>query len=270
MFRKLTSPLTFEGTGLHSGEKCRLTLLHDDNGLFLEVQGQTVPFSQLSFSGTGRGSDLIFPDGKKVRTCEHVLSALAGMGIWQARLIVEGPEMPALDGCSVLLSQQISENTMCTDQGPDPLAVTCPLYAGKGERLLVALPASHFAVTYLIDYKAKPIGTRVFDYSENMDYLKEIAPARTFALAEDIKALQNQGMALGGSLDNAILVEKEHVQTTGGLRFPDEFVRHKVLDLLGDLAILGRPLKAHILAVRTGHVQHLQLTERLRALVRAL
>jgi UDP-3-O-[3-hydroxymyristoyl] N-acetylglucosamine deacetylase len=118
----------------------------------------------------------------------------------------------------------------------------------------------------VIDYAAAPIGTRIFEYGGGPeDYLKEIAPARTFVMREDIEALRSAGLALGGGPDNAVIVDAAGVETAGGLRFPDEFARHKVLDLLGDLANLGRPLTAHVITVRAGHTQHLQLTERLRS-----
>jgi UDP-3-O-[3-hydroxymyristoyl] N-acetylglucosamine deacetylase len=133
-------------------------------------------------------------------------------------------------------------------------------------RVSVALPSRSFHITEVIDYDAAPVGTQIFEYGTETDYLREIAPARTFVMRTDVDALLAAGLALGGSLDNAIVVDRESVSTTGGLRFPDEFVRHKVLDLLGDLANLGRPLDAHIVAVRAGHVQHLQLVEKLRAL----
>ncbi|MDR1049226.1 MAG: UDP-3-O-acyl-N-acetylglucosamine deacetylase, partial [Synergistaceae bacterium] len=136
-------------------------------------------------------------------------------------------------------------------------------------RFAVALPSPVFHVTCVIDYAAAPIGTRIFEYGGGPeDYLKNIAPARTFVMREDVEALRAAGLALGGSFDNAVVVDAAGVETAGGLRFPDEFVRHKVLDLLGDLACLGRPLAAHVVAVRAGHVQHLQLVERLRAALR--
>jgi UDP-3-O-[3-hydroxymyristoyl] N-acetylglucosamine deacetylase len=149
-----------------------------------------------------------------------------------------------------------------------PFVLKYPVHVGDDTRFVVALPSNSFQVTYVIDYAAAPIGTQIFDFFDygGTDYLREIAPARTFALRSDVAALRAAGLALGGSLDNAILVDDAGVETTGGLRFSDEFVRHKILDLLGDLACLGRPLLAHVVAVRAGHVQHLQLVERLRKL----
>jgi UDP-3-O-[3-hydroxymyristoyl] N-acetylglucosamine deacetylase len=175
--------------------------------------------------------------------------------------------MPGLDGCALTAARRIMERSTPCDDGPSPLCPQTPLFVGDRSRFVVALPASSFHVTCVIDYDAKPIGTQILDY-EGTEYLQMIAPARTFAMEEDVEALRAAGMALGGSLDNAILVKKNGVEAAGGLRFPDEFVRHKTLDLIGDLANLGRPLVAHVVAVRAGHALHLQLVDRLRALLR--
>ena len=271
--RKLMQSLLRNGKGLHSGEACVLSIEPSDEGLSLELRNPgdsgRIRISRLGLEGGGRGSDLIFPDGTRVRTCEHVLSALAGLGIWYARLIVEGPEMPALDGCAVDLTRELMAKSEPFSGNPEPLKLQSPVHVGDTSRFVVALPSPSFHVTYMIDYEAAPIGTQVFDYAGTPeDYLDAVAPARTFAMKEDIEKLRASGLALGGSLDNAILVGKTDVETTGGLRFPDEFVRHKTLDLLGDLANLGTPLAAHVVAVRAGHVQHLQLVERLRKLSR--
>jgi len=270
-YRRLTGPFFLEGKGLHTGQESRISIEPPnsaDEGLTLCAGGAELPLSELALEGSGRGSDLIFPDGKRVRTCEHVLSALVGPGVWSARLSVTGAEMPALDGCAFTAARRIMDHSTPCDEGPEPLFLSCPVHVGDLSRFVVALPAPVFHVTCVIEYEAQSIGTQILDYGGAGDYLKTIAPARTFAMEEDIEALRAAGMALGGSLDNAILVKKSGVETRGGLRFSDEFVRHKTLDLIGDLANLGRPVVAHVVAVRAGHVLHLQLVERLRALLR--
>jgi len=286
-YRKLTQALFRTGKGLHSGREYVLSIEPSDENLSLAAEGEHLPLSQLTLEGTGRGSDLIFPTGRRVRTCEHVLSALTGLGVWRAKLVVAGEgsylEMPGLDGCSEDLAKEIMEKSIPEDisKAPAPFRPQYSIHAGDFSgaephlakpRFVVALPSPSFRVTYVIDYAAAPIGAKVFDFPGPAEeagkaayYLKEIAPARTFAMRSDIEALRAAGLALGGSIDNAILVDETGIATSGGLRFPDEFTRHKVLDLLGDLANLGRPLVAHVVAVRAGHAQHLQLVERLRA-----
>jgi UDP-3-O-[3-hydroxymyristoyl] N-acetylglucosamine deacetylase len=267
---------------LHSGRESCLVIEPSDEDLSLEAEGERLPLSQLALDGTARGSDLFFPSGKRVRTCEHVLSALVGLGVWRAKLVVSGSEdyeheMPGLDGCSSDLTREIMEKSTPSAEGPIPFKLQYPMQVGdlSGDkpRFIVALPSRNEAenalhITAVIDYDAAPIGTQIFEYGAETDYGREIAPARTFVMRSDVESLRAAGLALGGSLDNAIVVNRESVSTAGGLRFSDEFVRHKVLDLLGDLANLGRPLAAHIVAVRAGHAQHLQLVERLRAVSR--
>jgi UDP-3-O-[3-hydroxymyristoyl] N-acetylglucosamine deacetylase len=273
IFRKLTRPLFRQGKGLHSGREFSLSIEPSEEPLSLEAWGERLFLSELVLEGTGRGSDLIFPSGKRVRTCEHVLSALTGLGVWRAKLIVSGEgdalEMPGLDGCAENVAQEVLEASV-EGAGLEPLRLQSPLHvedlAGGTPRFVTALPSPDFRVTCVIDYDAASIGTEILNFGESSNYLKEIAPARTFAMRADIEALRAAGLALGGSLTNAILVDKAGIETEGGLRFSNEFVRHKTLDLLGDLACLGRPLAAHVVAVRAGHVQHLRLVERLRGL----
>jgi UDP-3-O-[3-hydroxymyristoyl] N-acetylglucosamine deacetylase len=258
---------------LHSGREFSLSIEPSEEPLSLEAWGERRFLPELTLEGTGRGSDLIFPGGRRVRTCEHVLSALTGLGVWRAKLVVRGEgdalEMPGLDGCAENVAREVLEASVPGD-GLEPLTLQCPVHVGDlgtgRPRFVAALPSPDFCVTCVIDYDAAPIGTEILDFGGSSDYLKEIAPARTFVMKADIEALRAAGLILGGSLTSAILVNGTGVETEGGLRFPNEFVRHKTLDLLGDLACLGRPLVAHVVAVRAGHVQHLRLVERLRAL----
>ncbi|GHV45232.1 UDP-3-O-acyl-N-acetylglucosamine deacetylase [Synergistales bacterium] len=271
--RNLKQSISRTGRGLHSGLENRLLIEPSNDALTLGVGGKYYALSEFSLSGGARGSDLIFPENNtRARTCEHVLSALCGSGVWRARLTLSGNddaglEMPGLDGCARDLAKEIWEKSEPTDDAPLPLRLSCPVSVGDESRFVVALPSDSFHVTYVIDYDAAPIGVQILDWSGE-DYLANIAGARTFALRRDIEALQAAGLALGASLNNAILVNDDSVETTGGLRFPDEFARHKTLDLLGDLACVGRPLTAHVVAVRAGHALHLQLVERLRSLWR--
>jgi UDP-3-O-[3-hydroxymyristoyl] N-acetylglucosamine deacetylase len=313
--RELKQSISRRGRGLHSGLECGLLIEPSDEALSLGVEGgEALPLSRFALEGGGRGSDLIFPDDfvdksppsarRRIRTCEHVLSALAGSGVWRAKLTVadgtvsdgtvsdrtvsDGAvdflEMPGLDGCAEGLALEILEKSVPIEEGSlskklAPFGLAFPVHVGgvsemapsrtAPPRFVVALPSPFFHVTCVIDYAAAPIGTQILEYDGGPeDYLRDIAPARTFVMREDIEALHAAGLALGGSLDNAVVVDAAGVETSGGLRFPDEFARHKILDLLGDLAALGRPLAAHIVAVRAGHAQHLQLVERLRAVLR--
>ncbi len=274
----LNGKIILTGKGLHSGQDCILTIEPCDSPEILMRSGKyELPLRKLSLSGTNRGSDYIFPgsDNTRVRTCEHVLSALAGLGIWSGvRLIVQGGEMPALDGCSRnvcdalrregfanLDGDAVREKAVSHGEGVRLSESVC-VYGEDNSRFVAALPYDGLRITYIVTYKY--IGTQIFEYVQNPEsYYREISCARTFAMQSDIDYLRSHGMALGGSLDNAIVIG-ESIQAKGGLHWPDEFVRHKVLDILGDLAAVGRPVNAHIIAAKAGHELHLKLAEKLR------
>lgn len=264
--RRLAGSFTINGVGLHSGRDCSVRVEPCDE-LVLSAEGMSLPISKLALTGSGRGSDYTFPNGVRIRTCEHVLSALTGMGVWGARLTVEGGEMPAVDGCAESVARHVLHLSDECHEAPAALNLAEPISVGCGDRFVAAFPSPVFRVTCAVKYSAKVIGAQIFDFDgEADDFLAEISRARTFAMASDIEYLRSHGMALGGSLDNAILVHDDRVEASGGLRWNDEFARHKALDLIGDLAALGRPLCAHVTAVRAGHELHLRLVERLRRL----
>lgn len=285
---KLNGKILLTGQGLHSGRECSVLIEPYDTPEILLCSGENeMLISQLKLSGTNRGSDYIYPNGSSIRTCEHVLSALTGLGIFGGvKLTVNGGEMPALDGCAKKICDEILEHSL---NGREKLAysenakeifydldrnfshydkkiltISEPVIvaAEDKKRFIAAFPSENLHITYTVEYKF--IGTQIIDYPHSPEsYYSGIASARTFAMKSDIDYLRSHGMALGGNLENAILIDKE-IQASGGLHWPDEFVRHKVLDLLGDLASLGRPLHAHIIALRAGHELHLKLAEKLK------
>ena len=260
--RRLNGIIRFEGLGLHCGKKCSLTIEPCDAP---EVMMNEIPLRMLKTNGNNRGSDYIFPDGSEIRTCEHVLSVLYGTGIYSGvRVIVDGGEMPALDGCAKTLCDEIVSHSYDDGHEVPSLEVIEPVIVSNDDRtrFVAAFPCNNLHITYTVEYER--VGAEVYDYTHTtVNYINDIAGARTFAMERDIKYLRSHGMALGGTLDNAILIG-DTIQAKGGLRWPNEFVRHKVLDLVGDLSSLGRPLNAHIIAMRAGHELHLKLTERLK------
>ena len=258
----LNGKIILKGVGLHSGKECELVIEPYETD---EILMNELPLKDFNFTGTNRGSDYVFEDGSRIKTCEHVLSALTGMGIWSGvKLTVKGGEMPALDGCGRILSDEISKSPLKIPNKIKALEISSPVivFSEDRKRFVAAFPCDHLHVTYTVEYDF--IGTQIFDYDHSPEnYYENISRARTFAMLSDIEYLRSHGMALGGSLDNAIVVG-EKIQASGGLHWPNEFVRHKVLDLIGDLAALGKPLKAHIIAVRAGHELHLKLAEELK------
>ena len=267
MNRKLVKSVSWEGKGLHSGRECKVTLSPSEE-LSLSYNGVCVPIKELKIEGSARGSDLIFPSGSKVRTVEHLLSAIGGLGLWKTNIKVEGFEIPTIDGCSEAFSRGLLESSEeCEPVTPLQIysSVCCE---SSNDAFISAVPSEKLSITYIIKYENDLIGTLLYDYNETdcENYINNISRARTFALEKDIKQLLQNGMALGGTLENAILVGETEIQTSGGLRYKDEFVRHKVLDLIGDLALVGKPVRAKIVAIRAGHLSHQQFIEKLRRL----
>jgi len=264
--RRLTDTITLSGLGLHSGKNCSVTLEpYETDGVILRSNGEEYLLRELSADGTNRGSDYIFPSGERVRTCEHVLSSLCGMQIYSGvRVTVEGGEMPAVDGCAKTFCGEIMRNSF--DDGEEMPYVTIrePLMVSSndGMRFACAFPDDKFHVTCTVEYPY--VGVQTYDYISGVtDYADEIASARTFAMKSEIEYLRSHGMALGGTLKNAIVIG-EVIEADEGLRWPNEFVRHKVLDIMGDIYSVGYPLKAHIIAMRAGHEIHLRLAEKMK------
>lgn len=263
---RLNGKIILAGLGLHSGKNCKLTIEPcDSHEVLMRSENNELALKDFALSGTNRGSDYIFPDGSRIRTCEHVFSALSGLGIWSGvRLIVDGGEMPALDGCSRTVCDEILKHSCPEEVACEALNLdeSISVYGEDKSRFIIALPYDGLRITYIVNYDF--IGTQIFEYAPSPEnYCENISQARTFAMQRDIDYLRSHGMALGGSLDNAIVIG-ETIQAKNGLHWPDEFVRHKVLDLIGDLAAVGKPVNAHIIAMKAGHELHLKLAEKLR------
>lgn len=261
----LDSVIKLQGPGLHSGRECELVIEACDAP---EIIMNGVEISKFRTSGSNRGSDY-YIDGSdvKIMTCEHVLSAFAGLDIFSGvKLTVRGGEMPALDGCAERVCSEILKH--CDNSTAPELELPEPVIVydkNDKNRFVAAFPSNSFHVTYSVEYKY--IGCQIMDYEHSPEnYLSEISRARTFAYESDIEYLRSHGMALGGNLNNAVLIGEHEIRASGGLRYPNEFVRHKILDLIGDLASLGKRIKAHVIAVRAGHELHLKLAEKIKDL----
>jgi UDP-3-O-[3-hydroxymyristoyl] N-acetylglucosamine deacetylase len=268
--RTISRSLVVGGHGLHSGLKTGV-ILHPapvGSGIsFSSLAAQSaIPARIENVSETGYNTTLS-GKGHSVRTIEHLLSALHGLAISNLR-IQAGNEVPALDGsalefCDQLLNAGIEEQ----DDWIEPIAPTRTIQVGeRGESIRID-PAERLIVDYTLEY-ALPIGVQQVHFELNSPevYLKEIAPARTFGLVREFRKMSELGLARGGRLDNCILIDDEKIVNTT-LRFVDEFARHKVLDLIGDLYLLGRPIVGHVTAVKTGHSDNLAL---LRAIAASL
>ena len=239
---------SLKGIGLHSGRPAEIVVAPApaDTGLVFLVDGKKVPADISSLTDTRRGTSL-----RGVTVVEHFLSAAAGLNIDNLEITVSGPELPVIDGSALPFAQAIIEAGLVqqtADRQYFDLKKALKL-SGK-DASLEAQPYHGFKVEFMVKFEGIGEQSLVFD-ADSQSYLEEIAPARTFGFLEEAEALKRQGLALGASLENALVLDKNGYVNRP--RFPDEPVRHKSLDLIGDLDLLGRPLRASITARGCGH-----------------
>jgi len=268
--RTLDHSIRCSGIGLHSGRKIQL-ILHpsaEDTGItFIRSDlGIEIPATSAHVTDT-RLCTTIGNAETCISTVEHLLSALAGLGVDNARIEVSGPEVPIMDGSSapfVFLIQcaGIREQS----KAKKVMRMLKRVEVSDGDKRCALYPAAGFKIGYLLDYDHPLLRNRrvEVDFSRQA-YTREISRARTFGFLHEIEALQKAGLALGGSLENAIVLDKHRVVNEGGLRYEDECVRHKILDTLGDLSLAGLPIVGAFEGERTGHEMNHYLVEALLA-----
>lgn len=262
------------GIGLHTGKPVSAEIRPAEAGRGIVFRRVDLPGAPEIAARYELGADFTLgttlrrPDGAaSVATVEHLMAALAGMGIDNALVDVEGPEMPAADGSAapfVALLRRAGVRTL--GQPRRAIRVLKPVQLFEGSKSVSLEPAPHFSLSVTIDFDNPVIGQQTCTYSaHDDDFATALAPARTFGLLQEVDWLRQQGLALGGSLDNAIVINGTTVMNQGGLRFADEFARHKVLDALGDLALAGAPLQARFVGIRSGHAMNNRLLHALFA-----
>lgn len=249
----LRESITFEGVGVHTGAVARVDVypLRADAGLNFRAGGVTFPATADYIVETQRAT-VIGHAGVTISTIEHLMAALLGMGIDNALMAVEGPEIPILDGSAKAFAEAITRAGVATLTEPRRRFVPgTPSFYRDNDKTLVVLPASRLRIKCAVDYPA-PIGTHFFDGELTPElFLNDIAPSRTFAYQHEVEALRRSGLAQGGTLDNAIVFAPEGPMQP--LRWPDEVVRHKVLDLIGDLALIGAYPQCEVISIKSGH-----------------
>lgn len=272
--RTLVGMCSFSGVGIHTGERVTVTFhpAPADHGIVFErvdlagtPQIPVRPESAKYDHDAGRRT-ILAHKGAEVHTTEHVLATVYGLGIDNVRISLDGMETPEPEkGGTVEIAALLKRAGITELDAPRrTVKLTRPISFTNGTAEIVAVPSESLRFSYTISYDDPLIGSQHLSLVISPDvYEREIAPARTFVLHRDVEALQAAGMVRGGSLDNALVVKDGKLLNPEPLRFPDEFVRHKLLDLCGDLAILGRPLQAHIVAIRGGHESHVAFVKKL-------
>ncbi len=266
--RTLARSVVSAGQGLHSGLKTGVILHPAPAGfgiVFSSVADETTIAARLeNVAATGYNTTLTAA-GRSVRTVEHLMSALHGLGITNL-LIKTDDEVPALDGSAIDFCRQMVEAGIEEqDSALEPVRVRQSISIGNNGESIRIQPADRLIIDYTLEYPA-PIGRQSvhFELASPEIYMREIAPARTFGFVREFRKLAEMGLASGGRLDNLILIDDQKVVNTT-LRFSDEFARHKVLDLIGDLYLLGRPIVGHVIARKTGHSDNLALLRAIQA-----
>ncbi len=273
--RTIERSVSIEGVGLHTGERGVMTFLpapvdHGVRFVRIDLEGQPEvlvrPENAHFDPGAGRRT-ILQQEGVQIHTMEHVLSAIAGLQIDNLRIEVSSMEVPeGHDGSAAPIARALMDAGIVEQGKPvRHIKVTRPVHWRHDGVELSAVPYTGFRLTFTIDYDHPLIGTQTLSYEiDPATYLEQIAPARTFVLESDLEQLRKAGWIKGGRLESAVVVGRDRILNEEPLRFPDEFVRHKLLDLLGDLFILGGPLLGHVTAKRSGHHGHVEFVKRLK------
>ena len=270
----IRTPVSCEGIGLHSGRSVSLRLFpaEADSGIRFRVRAEASGFDEIearidlvretSFATTiGRGSQF-------VQTVEHLLAAASGLRIDNLLVELDAPEVPILDGSARPFAELLAHAGVRRQPAPRTAWSVTKSFTVRDETgWIEATPAPRLEVENTVDYDHPAIGRQTFTYTDDgpETFLEELAGARTFGFLEDIDRLKAAGLIKGGSLDNALVIGPDGVLNPGGFRWSDECVRHKVLDLLGDLSLLGKPLNGRIRAFKAGHTLHAKFVTYLAA-----
>jgi UDP-3-O-[3-hydroxymyristoyl] N-acetylglucosamine deacetylase len=264
--RTVSRAVIIEGVGLHSGAKVTLRLLPSapNTGLAfvrIDLPGRPViPVTSDGVSDTALATTIGF-GAARVATVEHLLAALSGLGIDNLRMEIDGPEVPIMDGSAAPFALRISEAGIRLQGEPKRfLVIKKTVTVTDGDKHATFSPAKRFRIDCTIDFKHPLISDQRYtlEFSDR-SFIREVARARTFGFLRDVDKLRSMGLARGGSLENAVVVDDFSILNPEGLRFPDEFVRHKLLDALGDVALLGRPVIGALTVYKTGHALNQKL-----------
>lgn len=273
--------MTVSGVGLHTGIAARAVLkpasedfgvrflrtdITDQDGAPRLLHEATISAAPRFVRDTRLGVCLENQSGVIVRTVEHLMAALRLSGIDNALIEIDGPEIPILDGSAAGFMEALAEAGTAAQTAPRmAFAPHAPIRVESGDRFVEVLPAPATRIEVAIDFRDAAIGRRsvAFSLAEGVELIERLARARTFCSLSEVEAMRAAGFALGGSLENAIVVDGGRLLNPAGLRDPDEFALHKALDLIGDLALLGAPVRGHIRAHKPGHDLNTALARRI-------
>ncbi|MFP4190645.1 MAG: bifunctional UDP-3-O-[3-hydroxymyristoyl] N-acetylglucosamine deacetylase/3-hydroxyacyl-ACP dehydratase [Candidatus Hydrogenedentota bacterium] len=268
--KTIAKEASFSGVGLHTGNLTTITFrpAPENSGVtFFRSDLPERPAIKADIDhvvDVSRGTTIGL-NGVKVHTVEHVLAAVAGLAIDNVNIEVDANEIPVGDG-SALPFMNTLKGAGITEQDAERkyIELDAPIFYKQDDVTLSVLPADDLRLTMTISYDHPAVGTQYASYSLTPEvFQRDIAPARTFCFLREVRMLQEQGLIQGGSLENAVVIGDDGI-LNDDLRYPDEFVRHKILDLLGDVYLLGRPVRGHIVGVKSGHAMHVQFSQQIK------
>jgi UDP-3-O-[3-hydroxymyristoyl] N-acetylglucosamine deacetylase len=266
--KTINTTVSITGIGLHSGIYTTVELRPVPAGsgvtfVRADLDGLRIPALQASTTALDHATT-VGKDDVQVGTVEHLLAAIMACGITDVDLHIDGPEVPIIDGSALPFMHLIdAAGVRELDAELPVLRLREPVEVVEGDKSIRIVPAKNLVIRYKIDFNHAAIGRESFHFDFGHDsFLRKIAPARTFGFMRDVEKLRAAGLARGGSVENAVVLDDRGV-VNGPLRFKDEFVRHKILDLVGDLALIGRPIVGEITAYRGGHALHSRFVEKI-------
>lgn len=274
--RTLAKSVSCAGVGVHSGRRVNLTLhpARPNHGIkFVRADLPGRPTITAHFRRVVDTSlaTVLGEDGVIVSTVEHLMAALAGLGVDNALVELDNYEMPIMDGSAGPFAELILSAGIRKLFSPRFFfTIKSPIELKEGDRFVGLYPGTDFSVSCHIDFSHELIGKQTLEMAVTPQrFAREIAPARTFGFYHEVAYLKRFGLARGGSLDNAVVIGPDGIMNPDGLRYPDEFVRHKVLDCIGDFSLLGMPILGQVVAYRSGHAFHHAFLEKILAQNRA-
>ncbi len=258
--RTVKREIACNSIGLHSGRKVGMVIKPagvDEGIMFVrrDLQGNNRIKADLHNVRDTTLATTLGLNGVTVSTVEHLMSAFSGMGVDNAVVEVDAPEVPIMDGSARPFVDLLKGvGTQIQGKSKKLLVIKEKVLVSEGESTAMLLPFPEFRITYNIEFSHPSIGVQSHHMKfSDVSYEEEICAARTFGFLKDVEYLQAKGLALGGSLKNAVVLDDHRIINKGGLRFPDEFVKHKILDAIGDLSLLGIPIIGHFVAFKSGH-----------------
>ena len=272
--RTLIAPAICAGVGVHSGERVRLVIRSAPVGtgvVFVRTdvtdRDNRIPVSGEAVVEARLNTMIENADGVRLSTIEHLMAAFAALGVSNVVVEVNGPELPIMDGSALPFVQLLDRAGFRRQEAPVRyIEILEPVVVEDGDKRAALIPCERYEMRFEIDFDSAVIGNQVVDFVvDEATFRDQIMAARTFGFAHEVEALRRAGLARGGSLENAVVIDGDTILNPGGLRMEREFVKHKALDAIGDLYVLGAPLLGRYEGVKAGHALNNQLVRALLA-----